>query len=249
MTRQRDFPSIQYRSPNMVTMTFPIVPGSSKFRVNGAARINDAYGNVAGVGGFGTLPMFEVLTGSTFRSQSVQSRRLPAVEESSTGLSRVIYDPDDYATPVTAAASYLPSDDNVAFLRLQRYNDASAAYLSEGPIMVLPPYDFFTTRGPIITLTGIAPNLNIGAFPANIADTLPPEVLNFLLPGYLSTISICNLDAALPLFFSLHPGMAPTVVRPTQEVSLNGGGSSEFFVACPNGNPWFTVRASVINSA
>lgn len=249
MTRQRDFPSIQYRSTNMVNMTFPIVPGSSKFRVNGAARINDAYGNVAGVGGFGTISMFEVMSGATFRSPSVLSRKLPAVDESNTNLSRVVYDPDDYSTPNSAVASYLPSDDNVAFLRIQRYNDAGAAYLSEGPIMVLPPYDFFTTRGPVITLTGKAPNLAIGAFPSNIPDIMPPEVMNFLLPGYLSTISIVNLSSTLPLFFSLHPGMAPSVLLPNQEMSLNGGGSPELFVACPNGNPWFTVRASVINSA
>ena len=249
MTRQRDFPSIQYRSPNMVNMTFPVVSGSSKFRVNAAARLNDAYGNVAGVGGFGTIPMFEVATGSTFCSSSILSRKLPAIDESNTGLSRVIYDPDEYATPQTLVASYIPSDDNVAFLRLQRYNDAGAAYLSAGPIMILTPYDFFTTRGPVITLTGKAPNLNIGAFPSNIVDTMPPESLNFLLPGYLSTISICNLDSSLPLFFSLHPGMAPSVLRPQQEMSLNGGGSPEFFLACPNGNPWFTVLASVINSA
>lgn len=248
MTRQRDIPSLQYRSPNLVNFTLPIVAGSQKFQVRGASRLNDAYGNVAGVGGFGTVVMFEVESGSTFLSPSIRARRVSTMD-TNRGQSRVIYDPEDYTTPTTMVASYLPTDDNVAFLRIARYNNSGAAYLPEGPILVVPPYDFQTTKGPVITLTGKAPNLGIGAFPPNIPDTMLGRTMNFLLPAYLSTVSISNLSDTHYLFFSFHPGMSPTVLAPNQDMTLTGGGSPEMFVASPTGNPWFTIRASVINSA
>jgi hypothetical protein len=253
MTRQRDIPSNQYRSTGQVNLTLPKSPGNSitHYEVRGAARLNDAYGPVAGVGGFGTLPMFQVPNGGDFRSKAIQMRRLPAIEESSRGLTRAIYDPDDYATPITTTASYLPSDEVTSFIRVAAFDHVSGTFLPEGPIVVIPPYDFFSTKEPIFTLTGKAPNLGIGAFPPNIPDTLPPTVLNFMLPAYSMTLSVVNLDpvGGVPLFVTFHPGMPPTVVMPGEEIGLTGAGSPEFFIAAPSGNPWFTVRVAVANSA
>ena len=249
MTRQRDIPNIQYRGPNQVNLTLPIQPGVEFFELRGASRLNDAYGNVAGVGGGGTLPITRVLNGGQTRSKSIQSRRLPAVEESGRRLSRIVFDPDDFATPVNPAASYLPPDDNTIFLRVAPFNIATSAFMSEGPIMIVPPPDFFSTKEPLFTVTGIAPNMNIGAFPPNIPDVMPPESMNFLLPAYSTTVNFRNLDALLPVFVSFHPGAPPTVVPPLTDVGLTGAGVPEFFVAAPNGNPWFTVRVAVVNSA
>lgn len=251
MTRQREIPSLQYRSPNLVNMTLTNLQGYSKFRVNGASRLNDAYGNVAGVGGFGTINMFEVQMGGSFTSKGLQLRRLPGVEESSRNLTKMAFDPDEFTTPMTAIATYLPTDDNVLFVRAQLFNDSLGAYIPEGPILVIPPYDFASTRSPVFTLTAKAPNLGIGAFPPNLPDVLLPTAMNFKLPAYTSTISIANLDpvaGGIPLFFSCHPGMPPTVVQPQQDVTLTGGGVPELFIAAPNGNPWFTIRVAMINS-
>lgn len=251
MTRQREIPSIQNRFANQVIMTYPIREGVPKLKVSGAANLNDAYGNVAGVGGKGVIQMFEVQSGASFISPSLRARRLPSIEDTNQGLTRMCFDIDDYTTPVNPLG-YIPSDDQTLFIRLNLYSQAASAYLPAGPIMVIPPYDFYTTKGPIFTVTGIAPNLGIGAYPPNIPDVLLPTVMNFLLPSYMSTVSVVNLDdptTGKPLFFSFHPGMPPTVLYPGQDVTLTGGGAPEMFFASPDGNPPFTVRASAINSA
>lgn len=249
MTRQRDILSSQYRSPNLMNLTLPKRPGILRYQINGAARLNDAYGAVMGTAGFGTLPMFTVENGGEFRSRSVLSRRLPAVEESNRGLTRMVIDPDDFATPVNAAASYIPSDDQTMFFRVLPIPATGVGV--EGPIVIVPPYDFFSTKEPVFSVTAQAPNLGIGVFPPNLPDFMIPGVLNFMVPAYGTTIAIRNLDpvGGTPLFVSFHPGSPPTVLMPGDDISLTGAGAPEFFVAAPNGNPWFTIRIAVVNSA
>jgi len=252
VTRQREIPSIQYRSQNQINMVLPIMAGVPKIRVLGAARLNDAYGNVAGVGGGGVLPMFEVQSGATFISPSLKSRRLPAVEETNRGLTRMVFDLDDFATPAQPpGTSYLPTDDQTLFLRISLWNPATGGWNPPGPIMIVPPYDFFTTKEPVFTVTGKAPNMGIAAWPAAMPDFMPPTVLNFLVPAYSTSISLENLGAAgdPPIFASFHPGMPPTVVKADRDFGLTGSGVPEFFIASPNANPLFTVRIAVVNSA
>jgi len=252
MTRQRDIPSIQYRTPNQINMTLPVRPGIDRFEIRGAARLVDAYGTVAGLTGGGALPMFQITNGGDFRSKGIRMRRLPAIEESSRGLTRMVFDPDDFATPVqVSGTTYLPGDDQVLFLRVAAHDQASNTFLPEGPIMIVPSYDFFTTKEPTLTVTGQAPNLAVGAFPPNIPDAMPAESLNFLLPAYSTTVSIKNLEAAAgqPLFVSFHPGTPPTVLMPGDDISLTGAGIPEFFIGSPNGNAWFSIRMAVVNSA
>jgi hypothetical protein len=252
MTRQRDIPSIQYRSPGVLNMTLPQVANNIEYyEVRGAARLVDAYGPVAGVPGFGALPMFRVANGGDFRSPAIHAKKL-SIEESNRKLTRMVIDLDDYATPVVVGASYLASDEVTSFLRVAAFDHVTGLFLAEGPIVCVPPYDFFSTKGPIFTVTAKAPNLATGAFPGAVPpDSLPSTVMNFMLPAYTSTISVTNLEAAggPALFVSFHPGVPPTVVMPTQEISLTGAGSPEFFVASPSGNPYFTVRCAVVNSA
>jgi hypothetical protein len=249
MTRQRDIPSIQYRSSNQVNLTLPVANNVDRYEIRGASRVNDAYGAVSGVPGFGAVPMFQVRNGETFRSPSIRSRKLPAVEETNRRLTRAVYDPDDFATPVNPAASYLPPDENVSFIRVAAFDPTAGAFLPEGPIVVVPTPDFFSTKEPVLTFTAVAPNLNIGAFPPNLPDVLPPSVMNLLFPAYSVTVNIRNLDTLLPLFVSFHPGQPPVVVPPNEHLSLTGSGVPEFFFACPNGNPWFTVAVAVVNGA
>lgn len=257
MTRQRDLPSVQYRSENQINLTLPARPGVTDFQINGAARLNDAYGSGAGVMGVvggGTLPMFKIPNpDGQFRSRSILSRRLPAIEESSRGLCRAVFDLDDFATPVAVSpAPYIPSDDQTLFVRVQAKNVSTGTYGPEGTIVIIPPFDFFSTKEPIFTVTGQAPDLALGAFPPNLPDFLIPGVLNFMVPAYSTTISIRNLDPLIggfPLFVSFHPGMPPTVILPGDDVSLTGAGAPEFFIASTGGNPWFTIRIAVVNSA
>ena len=249
MTRQRAIPSIQYRSANLVDMTMANIPGVPKIRISGAARLNDAYGDVAGVGGGGVLPMFEVMTGGTYLSPSVKSRKWSR-DESGRDLTRMVFDPDDFATPAQApGTSYLSTDDQALFLRVETWNPATGGWNPPGPIMIVCPYDFFTTKEPVFTVTGKAPNLDISDFPDVIPDFLPPTVLNFLVPAYSTTASVGNLDSSKVLYVSFHPGMPPTVVLPQTDVTLTGSGVPEFFIGAASSNPWFTIRIAVVNSA
>lgn len=249
MTRQREIPSILYRQSNYINMTYPILPGVPKIRISGAARLDDAYGNVAGVGGGGVIPMFEVLSGATFMSPGAQAKKRP-FEDTNRGVTRMIFDLDDYATPAQApGTSYLPTDDQVLFLRVETWNPALGVWNPPGPITIIPPYDFFTTKEPVFTVTAKAPNMALGAWPAGLPDFMPPTTLNFLLPAYSQTISVGNLDAGKVLFTAFHPGMPPTVILPKMDMGLTGSGVPEFFVGCPDGNIWFTIRIAVVNSA
>lgn len=249
MTRQREIPSIQYRSQNYINMTYPILAGVQKIRVSGASRLNDAYGAAAGVGGGGVIPMFEVLSGATYSSPSVKARRLP-FEDTNRGVTRMVFDPDDFATPAQApGTSYLPTDDQVLFLRVETWNPVAGAWNPPGPIMIIPSYDFFTTKEPVFTVTGITPDMALGAWPAGLPDFMPPTTMNFLLPAYSQTVSVGNLDSGKVLFTSFHPGMPPTVIMPSTDMGLTGAGVPEFFVGCPDGNIWFTIRIAVVNSA
>lgn len=251
MTRQREIPSVLYRQPNYINMTFPILPGVPKIRVLGAARLNDAYGNVAGVGGGGPIAMFEVQSGATFMSPSVKAKKVP-FEDTNRGVTRMIFDPDDFATPAQApGTTYLPTDDQTLFIRIEVWNPALGIWAAAGPITVIPPYDFFTTKEPVFTVTGRAPNMALGAWPAALPDFMPPAVMNFMLPAYSQTIVVTNLDAAggNTLFVAFHPGMPPTVVKPDKEFGLTGSGVPEYFIGADNGNPWFTIRMAVVNSA
>ena len=250
MTRSRDIPSIQYRQPNLVNMTFPVLEGVQKIRVVGASRLNDAYGNFAGVTSTGWLPMFEVLSGLTYKSPSVKTKNIP-LEDTNRRLTRMMFDPDDFATPAKplGTGSYLPTDDQTLFIRIQTWNPATSDWNPPGPIMIVLPYDFFTTKEPVFTLTGQAPNFDIGAWPPNMPDFMFPLSLNFLVPAYSTTISLVNLDPGTALFAAFHPGMPPTVILPTQDLGLTGSGVPEFFIGAPNGNPYFTLRIAVVNSA
>jgi len=250
VTRQREIPSIQYRSQNQINMVFPVLPGVPKIRISGAARLNDAYGNVAGVGGGGVIPMFEVLSGATFKSPSIMARKLPAFEDTNRGLTRMIFDPDDYTTPARpAGTSYIPTDDQSIYLRIETWNPVTSTWNPPGPIMIVPPYDFFTTKEPVFTVTGKAPDMALGAWPAGLPDFMQPTTMNFLLPAYSTTISVGNLDSGKVLFTSFHPGMPPTVIMPKTDMGLTGAGVPELFVVSPDGNPWFTVRGAGVNSA
>ena len=249
MTRQREIPSVLYRQPNYINMTYPILPGVQKIRVSGASRLNDAYGNVAGVGGGGVIPMFEVLSGATFMSPSARSKNRP-FEDTNRGVTRMIFDPDDFATPAQApGTSYLPTDDQVLFLRVETWNPVTLGWNAPGPITIIPCYDFFTTKEPVFTVTGLTPDMALGAWPAGLPDFMPPTTMNFLLPAYSQTISVGNLDPARVLFTAFHPGMSPTVIMPQSDMGLTGAGVPEFFVGCPDGNIWFTIRIAVVNSA
>lgn len=242
--------SMTRRRANLIELEVRNDPGSSRYGIYAASNLMDAYGGVAGVGGKNPALVAEVAFQNGFASSTLTNMARYQSSLSSTPTdpkSKVLLDMDQHSRPSTSSDAKVPSDDETTFLRCRRFYD-SGGWGSYGTILVVPPYDFYTTKSPIFTLTGKCPNLNVGSSLANLPDSLSGDVLNFRVGGWLQTVSMVNLDDTHPIYFSFHPGVSPSVLKPGQELSLTGGALPELYVASPTGNPWFTFRGCLANA-
>jgi len=235
MSRSRLVPSLVNRGKNIVEMTIPNASceafKSVEFLL--ASNLNDAR----------TAPIlaFTVDVGRTFKSSSARLLRRQ-VDQSSLDLTRVLFDPDEYATPFVANASRIPGDHENSFVVLRGvYADGTKGSL--GPITALPPYDFMSTGNPTYSCSGNAPDLQTGGI---IPDVLGEGCVNLHLPMYSQSINLTNLGQQI-LFVSFHPGMSPSIQRPGETLSLTGAGAPEFFIGSDGGTPLFTMRISTVN--
>lgn len=240
--RNRLAASFNYRSKGLVDMSIrnELLRGFDQIQVAGASNVNTAF-NAPKV-------MFELKAGGVFQSPSVETTRT-ITEESRRNNTRFLFDLGDYATTYVAGQTRIPSDGESLYIRIRGRYKHNGLYSEWGPIIAVPPYDFFTTAHPVFTFTGNAPIL------PEIPDTLGQGCMNVHLPYFSHTINITNVDPDQELYVSFHPGMNPTVVRPYSEVSLTGGGAPEIFVCCSPtaegggvvGEVRFSVRMAMVN--
>jgi hypothetical protein len=243
MSRGRLAASFNYRSKGLIDMSIrnELLRGFDIVQVSGASNVNTAYN--------APKLMFEVRVGSSFQSPAIETTRVQP-EESKRNNTRFVFDLGDYATTYVAGETRIPSDGESLFVRLRgRYKHNPATYSEWGPIIAVPPYDFFTTAHPVFTFTGNAPIL------ASEPDTMGVGCMNVMLPYFSHTINITNLDPDQELFVTFHPGLNPTIIRPYSEVSLTGGGAPEIIVGCSPtateggdvGEVRFSVRMAMVN--
>jgi len=240
--RNRLAASFNYRSKGLVDMSIrnELLRGFDQIQVAGASNVNTAF-NAPKV-------MFELKAGGIFLSPSVETTRT-ITEESRKNNTRFLFDLGDYATTYVAGETRIPSDGESLYIRIRGKYKHNGLYSEWGPIIAVPPYDFFTTAHPVFTFTGNAPIL------PETPDTLGQGCMNVHLPYFAHTINISNVDPDQELYVSFHPGMNPTVVRPFSEVSLTGGGAPEIFVCCSPtaddggdvGDVRFSVRMALVN--
>lgn len=191
------------------------------------------------------LNAFKVRYDDVFSSESVRVLKR-VVDENNQDVTRFVFDLNDYATPFVPGASRIPSDEESAFIRV-RAEITPGVYTEYGPIVCVPPYDFFSTSHPTYTCTGNAPDLATGGV---IPDNLGIGCLNIHLPLFSQSIQVSNLSSfadGMVLFLSFHPGLSPTVILPGQEMSLTGAGAPELFLGSDGGTPLFTIRTSLVN--
>lgn len=240
MSRGRLLPSLNYRSKNVVDMSVSntILRNITDVEVHGASNLNDAFLNPS--------LMFSVRTGRSFVSKSLRQARIRGQEDTKRDQTRFLFNFDDFASVPQVGQTRTPPDSDVAYLRLRGVlSDGSTTAF--GPIVVVPPYDFFGVTVPYFTTIGNVPDLDTNGV---IPDALGAGALNLHLPYFSGTFNIKNFSQAQGgqnIFFSLSAGMSPSMLRPGEELSLTGVSVPEVFVGSDGGTPLFSIRCGIIN--
>lgn len=206
------------RSKNFVDLMLRENSEIYKFRLSAAKNLNDAYGNLFGVTGAGTVELFEVVAGTTFKSRSVAKRNF-YYSEKTNQQTRLFFDLDDY--PNIA----LPKDDEICFLRIEPFSKLTNSYLPKSAIAILPYPNFYAVPSPILPLTGSAPGV------VATAGSLPTsDALRINLPSRARSMTLINHSTVSSIFISFGVGLPymeiPGGVRP----SIHYGSIDEIFI-------------------
>ena len=253
MSRARLVPSLNLRQKSLIDMSFKneVLRGFDYIEIWGASTVNDAHYN--------PLKLFEVKVGAGFRSPSLRRSTRIALD-SNADHTRFYFDLGDYAT---IGMPRIPTDNEVFYVRIRGHFANNGLFSSFGPIVCVPPYDFFTTTHPTFTFTANAPQvpagvLGLGEIPENLGE----GCMNVHLPYFSQTVQVVNLDlGGHSLYMSFHPGMTPTEVQWGKEIGLTGAGVPEIFACSLEGSGInegaangetkgvkFTIRMSLVNA-
>lgn len=184
----------------------------------------------------GGTAMFSVRAGKQFRSPAVVRRGHGLNDESTRGLTTVMYDPTDYAS------GSVPADGEIAFLRVVE-NTLGGVARAEGPILIVPAPGFFGSYRPSLTVGGTAPNV------AGLASGLPPATaMHFALPRYADAVSIMN-SGSVDLLVSFAQGQPEITVPAGEQRSLPDAVVSEVFVRGNSGTAAFSMYFAVVSGA
>lgn len=219
-------PSVLYRAPNLVVMTFPTKAGISKFRLRGHNTLTGAVTTAA------TDIMFEIDAGAHWKSSSVLAKggTYPYMPGNTRGHAWVAFDPDDFYDPTTAAVDKLPSDAMFAYYTVQEFSIAANAYLAEERrVFIVPPAAFWGVPNPSITMTVDVPQTT--ATESELEGQMPPvAAVKIHFPGRVTSGFIQNLEAET-LYYSVG-GNTPMIRIPNSgSANLFHGVSDEICLA------------------
>lgn len=241
--------NIQKRSANLIYATVRDVPGAQRWRLLAAPRLEAAYGPTLGLAGGTAQQLFVFDQGRGYISPT---RAGVPQSDSARGQTRLLWDPEEFATPVNVYPNnYIPGDDRVVYLRAQRWDPTAGAWGTPGPIAVVPPAGFYSSPRAVFTMIAMAPNLGTGAYDMTPVDVMPPNSMVLTLPIRGQTFQITNLAPSVggaPLYVSFSPGMPPYVILPQQNLSLVGVTPTAFYLGSPNGNPRFSLAVATSTS-
>lgn len=182
------------RHAGVVDLSVRSRAGIQSYQLGSAVSLDAAYA--------GTTLLFTVPRDHTFRSPTLQRNRINLVGETSRGLTRMSYDPVDYASAT------VPGDPDISFVRIAEV-DSTGTVLPEGPIAVIPPPTFFVAGRAQLNLNGTAPDV------AGLANNLPPADAMWVdLPKFANGVIVYN-DGGSDLMVSFGPG--------TQEIAVSTG--------------------------
>lgn len=201
--------------------------GVRSYVIGAAVSLNAAFA--------GTTTLLTIGQGQSFRSISLQRSRRNVVEESRRGLTRISYDPVDFASAT------VPGDPDISFIRVAEI-DIAGVTLPEGPILVVPPPGFYGSGRSSLLLNGTAPNV------AGLANNLPPlTAMRIDLPRFADEITVFNDDGATSLFVSLGPGSQEMEVPFGTNITFPEAGSTEILIRGEGGTVAFRIIAAIVN--
>jgi hypothetical protein len=219
-------PRLIEHSVNFIDLALRNRAGVQAYRIGAANTLDTAFA--------GTTAMFTVRKGRSFRSITLRRNNRGRTQESQRGLTRVMYDPEDYAGGV------IPHDNKATYLRVEEQN-AAGVFLPEGPILIVPPPGFFNTGRPSLTVRGTAPAV------APSADETPPVgALHFVLPRFSDHVTIHN-EGGVPLMVAFDDGLPEISIPTGAPQGLFDGTYSEVYVRGDGGAPAFSMYFSICN--
>lgn len=240
--------SVLEHSKNFVDLALPYDPNVVRFRINVARTLNTAYvgqgkpGPVNGVVGIaGNDTILTVEQGQDLITTRLRRKRLGILEESTRGMTRVKYDPDEF---VGATFPSAPPDQDFAYVRLQEFRHTGLTFGPEGPIHIIPGPGFLGSPHPIINIVGTAPK--IAGTAAGVKPLAGSMVIS--LPQFMGSFSITNADGANSLFISFDAGMPMREILSSTDIFTEGTGNY-LIIAAPGANPGFSISGQVMNSA
>jgi hypothetical protein len=182
--------------------------------------------------------LFTVPASGSYRSASIQRKRLGINEYSSRGLTYCYYDLEDFWIP----AGTLPHDSDVSFIRVAEISLDGVTVKPEGPILIVPPPAFYTNTRPGLTVQGTAPSV------AGLSTGLPPDgSLHFILPKFSDSVNIRNLGGA-SIFISFHTGLPEYEVPAGQTQQFFDAAMSDVYVRGSGAAIAFSAYFAIVNA-
>jgi hypothetical protein len=221
-------PRLVRRASGLFDLAIKNRPGVIGYRLSAANALDTAY----------TAPtaFLDVRAGDVFSSPTIQRNRAYRMDSSNRGLTRLWLDINDYAS------ASIPGDDDVCFLRISE--ETSGGFLEPGPILVVPPPDFFETGRRNLMLAGTAPSL------ASRGNNLPPAAaLRVFFPKFADELKVYNEEAVggNDLYFSLGPGLNEMRVSANSSRGFSEAGANEFLIRGAGGAVSFSISAAIVN--
>jgi len=212
-------PRLISRYDHRTEMVFRNPPGITRYRFSGHRTLDGAFA--------GTVNMFTVNCGTSFRSPTIVKNKWGLIDESMRGLTRVLFDQNDYSS----LSPNLPTDEFALYLRIE--DEVGGIFQPPSPIYVIPPASFFFAENQTVTLAGNAPGIT--ALPG---EPHPGTAMVIVLPRTAPSISVINLNpiGSANLLVSFDKGLGMVPILPTDKVRTFEDAVNYIALASGDGN-------------
>lgn len=221
-------PRLVRRATGIMDLAIRNRPGVIGYRLSAANDLDTAF----------SVPtnFLTVRSGDVFSSPTVQRNRAYRNDGSNRGLTRLWLDINDYASAT------IPGDTDILYLRVAE--QTAAGFLPNGPILVIPPPDFFETGRRNLVIVGTAPDL------PSRGNNLPSEsALRVYLPKFAEELRVYNENAVGgdDLYFSLGIGLVEMRVPAETNRSYAQSGANEILLRGSGDPVPFSISAGIVN--
>jgi hypothetical protein len=171
-----------------------------------------------------------------FRSPTLMRKRIGTYPDSMTRLTRVSFDPDDYASATM-------NGDSVMQYIVVSELDVAGNTLSTSPVLIVPPTNFFATGRATLVVQGTA-----AATAAGTNGFPPSNGPRALLPMFSDEVTFYNTDDTQDLFVSFGQGRQELTVPQGASRTFTEAGAWNLWLRGPAGGATdFEATFSVVN--